>query len=655
MGKSFFYSKLAMSNIKKNRRFYLPYLLSAVGTIMMFYIICALSHAINTDKTFGGSTLIEMLNLGKNVIAIFAVIFIFYTNSFVIKRRKKELGLYSVLGMEKRHISRVISLETIVISIASLIGGIVLGIVFSKLMFLILEAIIRLEGSITFSISFPAITLTLTVFAAIFLLTLIYNLIQILKAKPVELLHGGEVGEKEPKSNWLLAAIGVICLGIGYYMAVTITDPVAAILFFMVAVILVIIGTYCIFIFAITVVLKLLKKNKNFYYKTTHFTAISGMLYRMKQNAAGLATICILSTCVLVMIGTTISLFTSIESVVDNRYPYEVNLTAYENNSGKADEIHDAIIYAAETSGVKINESTEALEQTSMSLRDGNRFHKDGSGEQAILTVVGNEDFGKYYGQSLSIEDNEVIIISNSDIKFDTWDILGIELKNINSTLPEDFNIDKYGTYSAYIAEHFFIIVSQNTLEKISNAPDNSYSRYYSFAFNTDSSLESQKEFAVNLSESMRLITDDDNFNLSLKEQQRGDVYQMYGGLFFLGTFLGITFMMALVLIIYYKQISEGYEDKTRFDIMQQVGMSHKEVKASIHSQILMVFFVPLITAIIHLVFATPMLIRILVLLNLTDTPLILFSLAAVVAVFSIVYVIVYRLTARSYYKISQS
>lgn len=658
MGKSFFYTKLAFSNIKKNHRFYIPFCLSAIGTIMMFYIMSALGPSIDAENVYGGGTLVETMKLGVNVIAIFAVIFIFYTNSFVIKRRKKELGLFNMLGMEKKHISMVILLETVFISVFCIVVGVLAGIAMSKVMFLILENLIHVTAAINFMVPASAITSTLILFACIFGLTLLYNLFQILRTKPIDLLHGDAIGEKEPKSNWLLAVLGILLLGGGYYLSLTIEDPVSALIFFMVAVILVILGTYLLFIFAITVILKMLKKNKKFYYQTKHFASVSGMLYRMKQNAAGLATICILSTCVLVMVGTTASLYVSMNDIVQRRYPHEVSLTAYNSDEATAENLRGIIRETIRSSGVKADNVAEMRAYSTVVYRHGNSFsfnpdNIDDASQLQTMAIVTADEYNRIFSETVQLAPDEALIATNTPLAFDSIELYGhpLRIEQTDKEMVSDIQSFSYG-------ENIFLVVSDTgTAEKLLTIDGNltSESNYF-YAFDVDGPEEDEVSMRVQLQEAIPAAYGDSiDFFIETRAENLDNFFLLYGGLFFLGIFLGIVFMMALVLIIYYKQISEGYEDKRRFEIMQNVGMSHAEVKSSIHSQILMIFFIPLLTAFIHLSFAMPMIIRILSVLGLMNIPVILLSAVVVAVLFAIIYVIVYMLTAKTYYKIVEA
>ena len=339
----FFYARLAATNIRKNAQTYVPYILTGIGTVMMFYIICTLSQNSGFNDMPGGVTVAWFMLMGCVVVGLFAAIFLFYTNSFLIKRRKKEFGLYNILGMEKRHISRVMFYEALYVAFISLAAGLLAGMLLSKLFFLLILKIIRVDVSFQFELSMSAVWTTLKLFGAIFLLTFLNNLRQVRLVNPIELLKGGQVGEKEPKTKWVLALLGVLFLGSGYAMAISISNPVAIVLWFFVAVILVILGTYCLFTAGSIAVLKLLRRSKSYYYKPKHFIAVSGMMYRMKQNAAGLASICILSTVVLVLISTTISMYIGAEDMIARRYPREMTVVVAEQEEAEREEVFQQI------------------------------------------------------------------------------------------------------------------------------------------------------------------------------------------------------------------------------------------------------------------------------------------------------------------------
>ena len=406
------YCKLALRNLKNNRRVTLPYLLSGAGIILMFYCITALTLGIDEEAMYGGSSVSAMMGFGVFVIALFALLFLFYTNSFLIKRRKKELGLYNILGMEKRHIARVLVIETLLTALCSLTLGLAMGILSSRLLFWALGLVVGAAVPIAFTVPLPAVTGTLVLFGAIYLLTLGYNLVQLKLSRPIELLRGGETGEKEPKAHWLLAVLGAVLLGAGYYLALTVQDPLSALLLFFVAVVLVILGTYLLFLTGITALLKLLKKNKRFYYKLNHFTAVSGMLYRMKQNAAGLASICILFTALLVTVSTTFSLYTSMDGLLRARYPRNVLVSAYGANQEAKDLIRRNVAETAEHLGLSLEHVIDREGWNITTARVGKELHTQEvpSDAYAVVDIFTEREFERFSGQEVNLSEDQVLL-----------------------------------------------------------------------------------------------------------------------------------------------------------------------------------------------------------------------------------------------------
>ena len=656
-----FYWKLALTNLWNHRRVTVPYLLSAAGTILMFYAICALSLGIvDEDAMYGGTSVATMLSWGKFVIGLFAVLFLFYTNSFMMKRRKKELGLYNILGMEKRHIARIIFRETLVLAALSLVAGIGLGILFSGVMFLVLGAL--LGASVSFRFFVPALALqwTAVLFAAIFLFTMCYNILQVRLSNPIQLLHGGEVGEKEPKAHWVLAVLGALLLGAGYYLALTVQAPLSALLLFFVAVVLVILGTYLLFLTGITALLKLLKKNKGFYYKLNHFTAVSGMLYRMKQNAAGLASICILFTALLVTVSTTFSLYTSMDGLIRARYPRNVVVTAQGANQATKDMVRAAVAEEAAGLGLTIENVIDREGWDFIAARVGDTFstEEQASDAYAVINLYTEGEFERFSGQQVDLAENQVLFFDSLDTFPDDVESLQLD-GNTFEIVPSDYELPPDASSFAQVYEQYTLVVKDAAVAKGILAPSGNdipptWSYDFDVAGNNPADIAAlsgalrERDFSGDGVEYDYLLWEDSS-------NSHQEFMALYGGLFFLGLFLGILFLLGTALIIYYKQVSEGYEDARRFTIMQQVGMSHREVKRSIHSQILLVFFLPLVTAVVHLAFAFPMLQKILLVMGLADFWIIFLSTVGCVAVFAVCYLIIYGLTARTYYKIVET
>ena len=652
------YCKLALRNLKNNRRVTLPYLLSGAGIILMFYCITALTLGIDEEAMYGGSSVSAMMGFGVFVIALFALLFLFYTNSFLIKRRKKELGLYNILGMEKRHIARVLVIETLLTALCSLALGLGLGILSSRLLFWALGLVVGAAVPIAFTVPLPAVTGTLMLFGAIYLLTLGYNLLQLKLSRPIELLRGGETGEKEPKAHWLLAVLGAVLLGAGYYLALTVQDPLSALLLFFVAVVLVILGTYLLFLTGITALLKLLKKNKRFYYKLNHFTAVSGMLYRMKQNAAGLASICILFTALLVTVSTTFSLYTSMDGLLRARYPRNVLVSAYGANQEAKDLIRRNVAETAEHLGLSLEHVIDREGWNITTARVGKELHTQEvpSDAYAVVEIFTEREFERFSGQEVNLSENQVLLFDPLGT-FPAGDTLTIEGNNFE-IVPSDYEMPDASTMAQIYEQYYLVFQSGAVVERLLAPSGSNIAPTFSYDFDlAGASAQDIQSFSDALGDKdfsgpgvsyQQLLWEDSS-------SSRQAFLNLYGGLFFLGLFLGILFLLGTALIIYYKQVSEGYEDAKRFTIMQQVGMSHREVKRSIHSQILLVFFLPLLTAVLHLAFAFPMLQKILLVMGLADFWLIFLSTLGCVGVFALCYLAIYALTARTYYHLVES
>lgn len=638
---NFIYEKLAVTNLKNNRKTYVPYIFTGVLTVMMFYIIDALSRG----KGITQDTLKICLQYATGVIVVFAVIFLFYTNSFLIKRRKKEIGVYNILGMGKRHIARMMAVETILTAGISILGGLVFGIIFGKLMYLLLLKILHNSVDMQFSVNGTAIVQTVILFAGIFLLTYLYNILQIQLVNPVELLHGGNQGEKEPKSRWLLVIVGVAALGNGYWIALTTEAPLEALLKFFVAVVCVIIGTYALFIAGSIVVLKILRKNKAYYYNPKHFTSVSGMIYRMKQNGAGLANICVLSTMVLVMVSTTVSLYAGMEDILDSRFPRDVSIVCNEADTNKEETLQRLIKEQCEKAGVKITDRVRYRYGSMNAVLKGNNLEKV---EQYYpdnhfyyVEMITQEEYNRIEKKNVSLKEQEILTYTtNGKCGKKEINIAGRNYQ-VKKELSEMTSQPKS---TAEMYKTLYIVFAN--AEQIERIEPFSYADKFNLKGDDGKQKEAleqiQNEFYEKIPDGM----------MESRMLSRSSFYELYGGLFFIGIYLGSMFIMATVLIIYYKQISEGYDDRERYQIMQKVGMSKKEVKRSIRSQVLSVFFLPLIVAVIHVAVAFKVMTKILEVLNLTNVSLFAVCTIITIAVFAVFYIIVYSITAKEYYRI---
>lgn len=670
------YAKLAGTNIRNNRQLYLPYILSGIMTVAMFYLMMFINNNPGIDKIPGARNLKMIMELGVGVIAIFSYIFIFYTNSFISKRRKKEIGIYNILGMEKRHIGRVLALETVFVAVITILGGLAAGIVFSKLVLMLLYRILGFDETVMFYITGSGIRTTLVVFGILYVLTLIYNLMQITFAKPVELLRGGNVGEKEPKTKWLMAIAGAACIVTAYYIAITTENPIKVLTLFFVAVLLVIAGTYFLFTAGSIAVLKMLRNNKNFYYNKKHFAAVSGMLYRMKQNAAGLASICVLSTMVLVMVSTTVSMFAGVQDELAARYPQEITLySTYDNVFEGKDDVTDLVKQTIADQGRTIENECSyrylllLLKQNDTSFEAASQ--DTWNSDLAMVNVITRDDLiamdDRFTEENTSLpQSGTVSVYGSKAYDADTITILGKKFQVGESRV---FTIDKDMYASLGFNDDYYVVVdSLDTLKDIfalANT-DNRITSYRGVSgYDIDGTTAEKTACADAVNEAIQDANEKAGLNkedtvtngltsryMESRSANENEFYSLYGGLFFLGVFLGIMFLMVTVMIIFYKQISEGYDDKQRYEIMEKVGMSNEEVKTSIQSQIRMVFFLPIVTAAIHVAAAFPMINRLLMLLNLTNTRLFVICLIITILIFTLIYYIVFKLTSRSYYKI---
>ena len=673
------YGKLAVTNLKNNGKSYIPYVLASAFSVMMYFIMDNLYR--NRSLVEKGSPLAIMLSYADAVFLIFSVIFLFYINSFLIKRRKKELGIYNILGMGKGHLGKMLFLESVITTVTSIIGGILAGILLGKLVYLVLLKILHLKRNIVYMISPVSIGITAAIFGGIFFVIFLYNLVQMKLSNPIELLQGGNTGEREPKTKWLMTIIGIACLAGGYYISLTTKEPLQALGQFFIAVLLVVVGTYALFMAGSITLLKILRRKKSYYYKTRHFTAVSGMIYRMKQNAVGLANICILSTMVLVMVSMTVSLYGGLNDVITTRFPYEAQITSSGINQKEEGQIEEIIKnmtkknHTVPTSQIRFHMGRF----TTVYNNKTKKFDMMAAGDYANsnvadLVMIPLSDYNQTEGKNVNLKENEVLLYhrnhnrndNRSHKKSDTdtqKDKKVIQLNNRSYKVVDELDrlaIAKADTTS--FIDGWYVVVKDSSIVtsylkdiyENSNIYDELKEYYgkiqYSYSFNLNGSRANRAKTAKSIQKQLqKKIT---NCSVESRELSRESFYELYGGFLFIGIFLGIIFLMATTLIIYYKQISEGYDDRERYQIMQKVGMSKKEVRQSIRSQVLLVFFLPLIMAVIHLAFAFKIITKLLSMLNLTNVSLFFMYTVGTVAVFAVIYAIIYSITAKEYYKI---
>lgn len=669
MGKLYF--KLAKTNLSNNKPFYIPYIISSIITVAMLYMMSFLSDNKGLNKIMGADSLATIFRLGVGIIVIFSYIFLFYTNSFIIKRRKKEIGVYNILGMEKRHLSKVLFVETIYSAIISLVCGIIVGIAFSEFILMVLYGIIGIHKTVEFFVNIHGIILCVVSFGILFLLTFLYNFMQIKLANPIELLRGTNVGEREPKTKIFMTIVGVVCLAIAYYIAITTENPLNVLTLFFVAVLLVIIGTFALFTAGSIALLKLLRNNKKFYYNKRHFMAVSGMLYRMKQNAAGLASICILSTMVLVVISTTVSMYVGIQDELMARYPNDVCVTVdYNSVIDKSSEIEKAIFDEIDSAEVKNKKAFSYLSVFVGQKGDGFTTDKEHLSYQNsyLFYILSKDDFIKidnnFKDKIGNISKGEAVVVLNK--KYDKKDIkiFGKNYK-VNKSFEHTEDNDLY-VISTLNGLGYIILDNDESVQELYDVQEkmlgkgaNYYTNKIRFDFKSGNKKQKaaaykkidnavKKYFKENKNDKKEISS----YWVESRQENEQNFYLLYGGLFFLGIFLGTMFLIVTVMIIFYKQITEGYDDRERYQILEKVGMSSREVKDTIKSQIRIVFVLPIFAAAVHVTAAFPMVNRILKMLNLNNEKLFAGCLAATIIAFAVIYYLVFKVTSRAYYKI---
>ena len=666
------FSKLAIQNIRNNKSTYIPYMITCIFCIAMIYMMEFLRDCPTLDQAVRHAAEVRMiLSTGEIIVIIFCVIFLIYSNSFLMKRRQKEIGLYNVLGLEKTHIGIVMLLETIITTVISLTAGIAAGILGSKLALLLLLRLLHIPAVLGFYVSLKGIVICMVMFGGIFLLILFLNLAKIRLNRPVELLHGNNTGEKEPKAKWLMALIGFVCLGIGYYLAITTESPISAISIFLLAVILVMAGTYLLFTAGSIVILKFLRHRKKFYYKTGNFISISGMLYRMKQNAVGLASICILSTGVLLMISMTVSIYFGMNDIMVNRYPYDTDLSITGVSEEECQTAIDAFEKAISDNAVPVDKKAEEIYLTIISHFDNGQIQiaepntlRD-SASVLTLSLVRQSEYEKLTGTDPALQDGKILawasnIFEKSDSLTVNDSVFSVK-KWLGADSPLTCGRDiVYGNAVFVVTDSDFKKFDKMRTEMYKDASSSPAGQDLTVHLGLDITGSDSTKIAYGTPVLDAIKALKDNGQLSdnswitsgIRAQEYDSYYAGNGSLLFIGIFLGSLFLMGTAMIIYYKQISEGYEDQNRFEIMQKVGLSHREVRSSIRRQILMVFFLPLLMAMLHISMAFPLIRRMLLLFGMTNTKLFIGCTAGTVLIFALVYGLIYIMTAKSYYHI---
>ena len=664
------FSRLAKQNIRNNKSTYIPYMITCIFCVAMIYMMEFLRDCPTLDQAVRQADEVRMIVFtGEIVVEIFCIIFLIYSNSFLMKRRQKEIGLYNILGLEKNHIGIVMFLETIITSIGSLAGGIAAGIIGSKLALLLLLKLLHIPSVLGFYISVKGIFTCLFMFGIVFLMILFLNLAKIHLSRPVELLRGNNTGEKEPAAKWLMALIGFICLGAGYYLAVTTESPIKAITIFLLAVILVMAGTYLLFTAGSIVILKFLRRRKSFYYRTGNFISISGMLYRMKQNAIGLASICILSTGVLLMISMTVSIYFGMNDIMLNRYPYDVDMSVTSISEEECQTAIEAFEKAIADNKVSVEKSVEEIYLDIVCSKNGDQILIKptntirNSDSVLVLSLLNQAEYERLTGISANLNDGEIFAWYPSAVQKDS-----VTVDETEFTVKKWLDKNPLTCGEDAVSDNAVLVVTDEDFKKFDEMRTEMYKGVSSAPAGENLTLhlglditgsETDKiDFGTPVMEAVKNLrkngglSENSWITSGIRQQEYESYYADNGSLLFIGIFLGSLFLMGTAMIIYYKQISEGYEDQKRFEIMQKVGLSRREVRSSVRRQILMVFFLPLLMAMLHITMAFPMIRRLLLLFGMTNTKLFIGCTAGTVLIFAVVYGLIYLMTARSYYHI---
>ena len=681
-----FYLKMAWGNIRKNRNIYLPYLLAASVMTALFYIQGSLCDMVDISGMKGKRMMSSLLGISTPITGIFSLVILFYVNSFVMKQRKKEFGLYNVLGMEKRHLVRLMSVEILLVAVFSLVFGISGGALFSQLFFLIFYKMIRMEADLTMVIPRGAVIETLTLFGILFCLVLLYDIVAVIRTRPVELLKSESQGEREPKVHGLAALIGVAALTGGYVIAQKVESPMEAMLWFFAAALLVIVGTYGLFMAGSIALLKWMKKRECFYYRPSSFISVSGMLYRMKQNAAGLAGICILSTMVMVTIGASLCIFSGVSEGVREEYPREYFLQMHYSEDLKPETYQDTTSDVKKLVEAQMEENGSRVEnmlsytRCNMVYRKGKDGYEAEMGDLADTNDYENlvyvqyllrEDYEANTGKKTEIPDDvaafyesEEGLIPGETLLFGDYSIKGKRLEEPVETAVASW-------YSGIKKRVQVLLPGIEEMEKLTESLGKNFETYYgleegegpsatyflgwNWYFDISGKQEPAEEFLEKLRSSWETEKASEWAYISTfqnRTEEEEYLFQEYGTILFIGFFLGLIFLLATVLIIYYKQVTEGYDDRKRFVIMQDIGLSQAEVKKTIRTQVLLVFFLPLGAAGLHMAMAFKVLVKMMALFSAYNIKLFSLCIGLTVAVFALVYFLVYTVTARIYYKI---
>lgn len=636
------YNVLAIEGIKKNKQLYLPYIISSICIIAITYVVSYMCYSKTVVESFGGEVITSFMSFGFMIMAFFSLIFIFYTHSFLFKRRKKEFGLYNVLGLAKKDICKIVFLDNVYVDIISILLGLGVGILFSKFAELAYFKIVAKPYSIVFNLPTLSLMMTLICFLGIYFLILVSSIISVYKNDTIAFLKADSSGEKAPRANFLIALLGLIILAFAYYLAITIDDPVQAMLTFFFAVIMVVVATYLLFIAGSVTLCKILAHNKKYYYKLNHFISVSSMLFRMKRNGSGLASICILSTMVLVMLSSTSSLYFGAKSSNKKLFPYAYSVNYNYDTYDELLKANETIIPFVESKGYKIKEKMDYHNINCYVPLEGNTIDVDSKSlDYANMTFIDIDEYNKIYDTDYVLKDDECMLYEYiGEYKHDSIVVGDNTYKVIDRVekMPTDY------VSAIYATNNYFFVV--NDLESISNSLEGACKNTYIVQFDVYNDSLSLYDF-IN-----EEYTSDTPYSFQSSLNNLSDFYDLYGSLFYLGISLSVAFVIATVCIMYYKQVVEGYEDQKRFAIMKKLGLDDRQIRKSINSQLLTVFFLPLVGALSHLLFAHPMIEKLLSLFLISDIRLFFITSIICFVSFSIAYFVIYKLTSNVYYKI---
>lgn len=654
------YTKLALSNILKNGKIYLPYLLTVLGSMMIYFLIGSIGSnpkiynlQEETEAFKGAMTLCGIIQSGTFVMSLFVFVFLLYANSFVLKHQKKQFGLYRVLGMERKHIAKIIMVEEITIFGGGLTAGLVLGILLDKLMLVVLFKIIGQTAPKGFFLNIQALLQTCFLAAIVGTLILVFNVLSTLLMKDIDLLKSEKLGEKEPKNKPIVSLVGVVALVWGYSIALRTTNAGTALRDFFPAALLVMCATYLLFTAGSITLLKYLKRNKKFYYQTNHFISVSGMLYRMKQNAAGLATICVLSTAAIIVLSAGVSLYANGERGINEQFPRQVIFYVLDETGDVTEEVLSQELSTQDFKAKDIEICTFASEmyaKTEKGIARMDAVSFVGFEENPDTYILTLEEYNRVSGTEATLNEGEILLYSSDD--FYTLDTLTFEGNTYTIKGKADTTCLKYIQNATMALFSKLLIVVENEAVRdlfVGNNTGNVVT-WMGFDFEAEESVEEAAAFADRICEN--LAARGIEYQVQLKQLEQEFFYSMYGGILFVGGILGILFILCTVMIIYYKQISEGYEDRERFLIMQKVGLSKEEIRKVIHSQVMLVFFLPLVSAIVHAAVAAGIVAKCLQMVVIVHMPTFCISVALTCVVFALVYGVVYKITSKEYYGI---